>query len=100
MEFPDGYYYGYCSVLTVCLHFRDCKVHVLCPHTDWNGSTVHYNYSEFVKSVTTHITEARLKRDVAEGKIVDFWRTDRGYEVIRLEALNGRENKVTILTVL
>jgi hypothetical protein len=39
------------------------------------------------------ITEARLKREVGEGKIVDFWRTDRGYEVIRLEALNERENK-------
>jgi hypothetical protein len=43
---------------------------------------------------TARIIEARLKREVAEGKIVDFWRTDKGYEVIRLEALNGRENKV------
>ena len=40
------------------------------------------------------ITEARLKREVGEGKIVDFWRTDSGYEVVRLEALNERENKV------
>ena len=43
---------------------------------------------------TARIIEARLKREVAEGKIVEFWRTDKGYEVIRLEALNGRENKV------
>ena len=49
--------------------------------------------AELVDS-TARIIEARLKREVAEGKIVDFWRTDRGYEVIRLEALNGRENKV------
>ncbi|CAI8046656.1 Disks large homolog 1 [Geodia barretti] len=48
--------------------------------------------TELVDS-TARIIEARLKREVAEGKIVDFWRTDRGYEVIRLEALNGRENK-------
>lgn len=40
------------------------------------------------------ITEARLKRETLEGKLVDFWRTERGYEIIRLEALNGKENKV------
>lgn len=40
------------------------------------------------------ITEARLKRETLEGKLVDFWRTDKGYEIIRLEALNGKENKV------
>ena len=51
------------------------------------------NAAELVDS-TARIVEARLKREVAEGKIVDFWRTDRGYELIRLEALNGRENKV------
>ena len=49
--------------------------------------------SELVEG-TARIIEARLKREVAEGKIVDFWRTDRGYELVRLEALNGRENKV------
>ena len=51
------------------------------------------NFAELVEG-TARIIEARLKREVAEGKIVDFWRTDRGYEFIRLEALNGRENKV------
>lgn len=40
------------------------------------------------------ITEARLRRDVSEGKIVDFQRSNGGFEVIRREALNGHESKV------
>ena len=59
---------------------------------------MYYIRTELVEG-TARINEARLKRDVAEGKIVDFWRTDKGYEVIRLEALNGRKNKVSILTL-
>jgi len=43
---------------------------------------------------TARITEARLKREVGEGKIIDFRCTEEGYEVIRLEALNAKENKV------
>ena len=43
---------------------------------------------------TARITEARLKREVGEGKIIDFWRREGGYAVIRLDALNERENKV------
>jgi len=39
------------------------------------------------------ITEARLRRDVSEGKIVDFQRSNVGFEVIRREALNGHESK-------
>ena len=59
--------------------------------------TIHYSVftAELVEGAA-RITEARLKREVGEGKIVDFWRTDRGYEVIRLEALSERENKVRI----
>lgn len=45
---------------------------------------------------TARITEARLKREVGEGKIIDFWRMDGGYSVIRLEALYERENKVQV----
>jgi len=41
------------------------------------------------------ITEARLRRDVSEGKIVDFQRSNGGFEVIRREALNGHESKVS-----
>ena len=52
-------------------------------------------YTELVEG-TARINEARLKRDVAEGKIIDFWRTERGYEVIRLQALNARENKASL----
>ena len=40
------------------------------------------------------ITEARLRRDVSEGRIVDFQRSDGGFEVVRREALNGHESKV------
>ena len=43
---------------------------------------------------TARITEARLKREVGEGKIIDFRCTEEGYEVIRLEPLNVKENKV------
>ena len=43
---------------------------------------------------TARITEARLKREVGEGKIIDFRCTEEGYEVIRLGALNVKENKV------
>jgi hypothetical protein len=55
--------------------------------------TMFYRCNTELVEGTARIIEARLKREVAEGKIVDFWRTDKGYEVIRLEALNGRENK-------
>ena len=40
------------------------------------------------------LTEVRLKRDVSEGKIVDFWRSEAGFDVIRIEAINGKERKV------
>ena len=43
---------------------------------------------------TARITEARLKREVGEGNIIDFRRVEDGYEVIRLDAINGKENKV------
>ena len=40
------------------------------------------------------VTEARLKRDVSEGKIVDFWRTEDGFEFIRTDAISTKESKV------
>ena len=40
------------------------------------------------------ITEARLRREVSEGKIVDFRRSDGGFDVIRKESMNRQETKV------
>ena len=42
------------------------------------------------------ITEARLRREVSEGKIVDFRRSDGGFDVIRKEAMNRQETKVRV----
>ena len=72
------------------------------------NATFHSNHNKrlFLSSVhtelqvvegTARITEARLKREVGEGKIIDFRCTEEGYEVIRLEALNVKENKVRCL---
>ena len=41
------------------------------------------------------VTEARLKREVSEGKIIDFRRSEVGFDVIRMEAMNSKQNKVS-----
>ena len=81
------------QVLTTCMSTRS----VLCT-TYYIWYMLH---TELIEG-TARITEARLKREVADrnSKIVDFWRTERGYEVIRLEALTGRENKVYTTSII
>ena len=65
-----------------------------------NSSCVQHTTTEMVENTAPpRITEARLKRETLEGKLVDFWRTERGYEIIRLEALNGKENKVLLIYI-
>ena len=34
------------------------------------------------------LTEARLRREVSEGKLLDFRRVDSGFEVIKLAAIS------------
>ena len=51
--------------------------------------------SDTVEGVA-RITEARLKREVSEGKIIDFQRSEVGFDVIRAEAMNSKQNKVMI----
>ncbi len=45
------------------------------------------------------LTEARLRRELTEGKIIDFIRTDGGFEVIRLDAIKSRRNKVNMVSI-
>ena len=45
------------------------------------------------------LTEARLKRDILERRLIDFQPTENGFEVIRVDALNAVEGKVTFLHV-
>ena len=53
-------------------------------------------YSDNVEGVV-RLTEARLRRDLSEGKIVDFRRSDSGgFEVVRVEAITGPKNKVGV----
>ena len=40
------------------------------------------------------ITEARLKRDILERKVIDFRPNDSGFEVVRVDALSAPEGKV------
>lgn len=49
------------------------------PHTFYPCPTVK------VKDVSPN-TEARLKLDLIEGKIIDFWKTEAGYEIIKVES--------------
>ena len=42
------------------------------------------------------ITEARLKREVSEGKIIDFQRSEVGFEILRIEAINSKQTKVNM----
>ena len=42
-------------------------------------------HSVKVKDVSPD-TEARLMLDLFEGKIIDFWKTEAGYEVIKVES--------------
>lgn len=44
----------------------------------------------------SRLTEARLRRDVTEGKIVDFRHVEGGFEVVRMEAVTQTENKVRV----
>ena len=50
--------------------------------------------SDTVEGVA-QITEVRLKREVNEGKIIDFQRSEVGFDVIRMEAMNSKLNKVS-----
>ena len=50
--------------------------------------------SDTVEGVA-RITEARLKREVSEGKIIDFRRSEVGFDVIRIEAMNSKQNKAS-----
>ena len=43
------------------------------------------------------LTEARLKRDILERRLIDFQPTENGFEVIRVDALNAVEGKVILL---
>ena len=43
------------------------------------------------------LTEARLKREVLERRVIDFRPTDNGFEVIRVEALSAAEGKVCLI---
>ena len=49
--------------------------------------------SDFVEGAV-RLTEARLRREVTEGKIVDFRRVEGGFEIMRVEAVSGAKNKV------
>lgn len=42
------------------------------------------------------VNEVRLKREATEGKIIDFWRTEQGFEFIRADAISSKENKVCV----
>ena len=41
------------------------------------------------------LTEARLKRDILERRLIDFQPTENGFEVIRVDALNAVEGRVS-----
>ncbi len=41
------------------------------------------------------LTEARLRRDLSEGRIVDFRHIDGGFEVVRVEAITQTKFKVS-----
>ena len=40
------------------------------------------------------LTEARLRRDILERRVIDFLPTENGFEVIKTEALSVPEGKV------
>ena len=44
------------------------------------------------------LTEARLSRELAEGKVIDFRRTETGFEVIRISAITDTKHKVRDLS--
>ena len=50
-------------------------------------------YAESVEGVV-RITEARLRREILERRVIDFLPTENGYEVIKTEALSVPEGKV------
>ena len=56
-------------------------------------SLTSYPYIESVEGVV-RITEARLKRDILERKVIDFRPNDSGFEVVRVDALSAPEGKV------
>ena len=69
-------------------------------HVTWVDCHVITDYmpTESVEGVV-RITEARLKRDILERKIIDFCPTDNGFEVVRVDALSAPEGKVRLLHV-
>lgn len=56
--------------------------------------TLYYSHTDHVEGVA-RLTEARLRRDVTEGKIVDFRHIEGGFEVVRVEAITQTQNKVS-----
>ena len=49
--------------------------------------------AESVEGVV-RLTEARLRRDILERRVIDFLPTENGFEVIKTEALSVPEGKV------
>ena len=43
------------------------------------------------------LTEARLRQESTEGKIIDFKQTEGGFEVVRLAAINGPQSKASVI---
>ena len=50
-------------------------------------------HAESVEGVV-RITEARLKREILERRVIDFHPMDNGFEVVKTDALSAPEGKV------